>query len=554
VQLISNHNMSKILLSPHSQHTTSATLTAPHDNDDSYYYHLHNKNYYVIMLAIMPLTLKPLQVSIKRWITIGVKLFGITNSTREGPSTELMSSVGIWDTLEGLFPLICRNSSPLLIMTVSTVILTVTFWSLIPGGLCPTSFMSCSDIGNWLSSSLFHMMKRYSLITFQMPITFEQTSDSDSRNLPKSRPRPISRWNLSQGTSPEYVLAPLARSESKLRIQERERTEQGRRIISVGNRRVVQPRRGPTPPPSYAADRRAALCEHWRLHLDVIAEGEVAADIQPDLEQNGLPSTGGVWTQYIQGVSEEFYVELRHGIRHAAHLDSHLSKEYGGTVVQAVVLAYQRCLQDTPFPLSTNPFLAPEEGQVREQVGEDNALVYPENPQVHWAFHGSYVLPSAKLHIYLTPHAQANFIGKDLPSLHYEDPALATISAFWIDAAPEIYQPASRWWHPLYAAHQFSGAIPTLRDWHNWLEVNFWYTWKQRTRQAQYSIPACMERPSLLFEESRDLWVAHTTLICLDMADYQNGAFLFHGLQPHWPSSQDQCDDLALLHDRHEAG
>jgi len=63
-----------------------------------------------------------------------------------------------------------------------------------------------------------------------------------------------------------------------------------------------------------------------------------------------------------------------------------------------------------------------------------------------------------------------------------------------------------------------------------------------------------MERPGLLFEESRDLWVAHTTLIRLDMADYQNGAFSFHGLQPHWPSSQDRCDDLALLHDRHEAG
>jgi len=214
----------------------------------------------------------------------------------------------------------------------------------------------------------------------------------------------------------------------------------------------------------------------------VIAEGEVAADIQPDLEQNGPPSTGGVWTQYVQGVWEEFYVELRRGIGRAAHLDSHPSEEYGGTVVQAVVPAYRRRIEDTPLPLSANPFLAPEEGQVRGQVGEENALVYPENLQVHWAFHGSYILPSAKLHMYSTPHARANFIGKDLPSLHYEDPALATVPAFWIDAAPEIYQPASRWRHPLYAAHRFSGAIPTLRDWHDWLEVNFRYTWKQRTR------------------------------------------------------------------------
>jgi len=69
------------------------------------------------------------------------------------------------------------------------------------------------------------------------------------------------------------------------------------------------------------------------------------------------------------------------------------------------------------------------------------------------AFHGSSVLPSAKLHMYSTPHARANFIGKDLPSLHYEDPALMTVPAFWIDAAPEIYQPASRWRHPLYVVH-----------------------------------------------------------------------------------------------------
>jgi len=143
-----------------------------------------------------------------------------------------------------------------------------------------------------------------------MPITFEQTSDSDSRSLPENRPRPISRQNSSQGTLPEYVPAPLARSESELWIQERGRTEQGRRIIRVGNRRVVQPRRGLTPPPSYATDHRAALRERWHLRPDMIAEGEVAADIQPDLEQNSPPSTGGVWTQYVQGVSEEFYVEL----------------------------------------------------------------------------------------------------------------------------------------------------------------------------------------------------------------------------------------------------
>jgi len=69
-------------------------------------------------------------------------------------------------------------------------------------------------------------------------------------------------------------------------------------------------------------------------------------------------------------------------------------------------------------------------------------------------------------------------MGVDYLSLHYEDPALATIPAFWIDAAPEIYQPASHWQHHLYSEQRFSGAILTLWDWHNWLEVNFQYTSK----------------------------------------------------------------------------
>jgi len=62
----------------------------------------------------------------------------------------------------------------------------------------------------------------------------------------------------------------------------------------------------------------------------VIAEGEVAADIQPDLEDNGPPSTRGVWTQYVQGVSEEFYTELWLSVGRATHLDSHPYEEFGG--------------------------------------------------------------------------------------------------------------------------------------------------------------------------------------------------------------------------------
>ena len=137
----------------------------------------------------------------------------------------------------------------------------------------------------------------------------------------------------------------------------------------------------------------------------MIAEGEVAADIQPDLEENGPPSTGGVWTQYVQGVSEEYYTELWRGVGHAAHLESHPSEEFDGRVLQGVVPAFWRQLDDTPFPLIANPHSEPEEGQVRGCIGEENAIIYPENLIVHWAFHRSYYLPSAKLHAYLTPHA-----------------------------------------------------------------------------------------------------------------------------------------------------
>ena len=79
-----------------------------------------------------------------------------------------------------------------------------------------------------------------------------------------------------------------------------------------------------------------------------------------------------------------------------------------------------------------------------------DSTVYPLSfLDVHWMFHGSYLVPSAKLHLYSTPHARANFMGTDLPSVTYEDPALSTVPAFWIDLYPELYQPASRWRHTL---------------------------------------------------------------------------------------------------------
>ena len=60
------------------------------------------------------------------------------------------------------------------------------------------------------------------------------------------------------------------------------------------------------------------------------------------------------------------------------------------------------------------------------------------NPVVHWLYHGTYHLPSAKLHHYSTPDTRANFIGLDNPSLTYEDTALTTVPAFWINPSPEV--------------------------------------------------------------------------------------------------------------------
>ena len=204
-----------------------------------------------MMMRSLPLIPQHLLVFTKWWTFTGEKLCGTAACISQGLTTVVIHLVEIWDILGGFCLLVGRNSSLSSVMTNFTVTLTVTLLFLILGGNCPTSSTSCSDIGNLLSSSLFHMMKRYSLIMFQMPITFEQTSGSDSRNSHENRPRPISRQNSSRDSLPIYVPAPLARSESELQMQERGRREQGRRIIRIGSHQVVQPQRSPTPPPTY---------------------------------------------------------------------------------------------------------------------------------------------------------------------------------------------------------------------------------------------------------------------------------------------------------------
>ena len=180
--------------------------------------------------------------------------------------------------------------------------------------------------------------------------------------------------------------------------------------------------------------------------------------------------------------------------------------------------------------------------------------LFPVNPNVHWLYHGMYLLPSAKLHRYSTPNARANFIGFDTTSPTYEDTALATVPAFWINPSPEVYQPESGWRHPWYDEVRFSGVIPTLRDWHDWLEYNLRQIWKHRSAREQIAVPACMDSLGCRFEESRAEWLAQAVLVCLNLADYVQGEF--YPLCPSlaWPGSVSRLDDIVQVNKLHMAG
>ena len=88
------------------------------------------------------------------------------------------------------------------------------------------------------------------------------------------------------------------------------------RIVRVGNRRVrcyvidsaPQP---PTPPPGYAHHDPVLVAQEINHRPDVIAEGQTAADLDPDLERNRPIPMGGLWSQYIQRVAEEYYTRLQ---------------------------------------------------------------------------------------------------------------------------------------------------------------------------------------------------------------------------------------------------
>ena len=200
--------------------------------------------------------------------------------------------------------------------------------------------------------------------------------------------------------------------------------------------------RGSPPPYHHQTECTRHLNETARRingRADIIAEGDTMADLDPDLERTSPISTGGTWTQYVQRVSNETYERYIPGLGGARHLDRVPSEFHGGSPLQLIIPAYRSEQQDALLPCIQNSHLTPEEGQVLVCACRLTP-VYPENPRVHWLFNGTYSIHSAKLHCYLTPHTQANFIGEDPCILTYEDLALATVPAFWIDTSPEVYK------------------------------------------------------------------------------------------------------------------
>ena len=234
---------------------------------------------------------------------------------------------------------------------------------------------------------------------------------------------------------------------------------------------------------------------------------------------------------------EEAFPRIRFGCTALGTQDLHPREYHGGTVEETVIPAYHCEPQDSPLPNIRTTYGAPEDGQVLQTRFGDMMPLFPVNPNVHWLYHGTYLLPSAKLHQYSTPLARANFIGFDTASPTYEDIALATVPAFWIDPSPEVYQPKFGWRHPWYDEVRFSGVIPTLRDWHDWLDYNARQIWKHGSAREQIAVPVCMDSPGCRFEESRAEWLTQAVLIRLNLADYVQGEF--YPLCPSlaWPGS-----------------
>ena len=343
------------------------------------------------------------------------------------------------------------------------------------------------------------------------------------------------------------------------REEREERARNALRIVRVGNRRVRRyvidgAPQLPTPPPRYAHHDPIRIEQEINRRPDVIAKGCVAADLDPGLECDEPISTGGTWSQYVQRVAEEAFPRIRFGCTALGTQDLHPGEFYGGTVEETIIPAYHCEPQDSPLPNIHTTYGAPEDGQVLQTQFGDMMPLFPVNPNIHWLYHGTYLLPSAKLHRYSTPTARANFIRFDAPSLTYEDYTLATVPAFWINPSPGVYQPKSGWRHPWYDKVRFSGVVPTLRDWLDWLDYNARQIWKHGSAREQIAVPACMNSPGCRFEESRAEWLTQAILIHLNLADYVQGEF--YPLCPSlaWPGSVSQLDDIVRVNECHMAG
>ena len=251
---------------------------------------------------------------------------------------------------------------------------------------------------------------------------------------------------------------------------------------------------------------------------------------------------------------EERYSRLQRGCTANGTRDAHPNEYHGGRVEELVIPAFRSEAQDSLLPNIRTTFQAPEDGQLLQTSFGDMMPLYLINAEIHWLAHGTYSMPSAKLHRYSSPQAIANFIGFDLASHNYEDIALTTVPAFWIDPAPEVYQPASGWRHPWYDPVRFSGVIPTLRNWHDWLDYNSRQIWKHGTTRQQIGVPVCMVLPGHHFKESRAEWLAQAVLIHLNLADYVSGEFFPYFPNLAWPGSVSRLDDIVRVNEHHTAG
>src|SRR5205807_8911551 len=112
-------------------------------------------------------------------------------------------------------------------------------------------------------------------------------------------------------------------------------------------------------------------------------------------------------------------------------------------------------IPEVPSPVPPRDFIYPFDDQ------------WKQSPGIHYAFHGFYMHSLPKIHTYSTPHAIANFRGLDIPSLYYEDPALSTVPAFWIDNSERSYFPQHEhpyftgWCQKLLARSSRRAGVPT---------------------------------------------------------------------------------------------